>query len=177
MPDAANEPRETDRAFDDGLRIRPARDSDADGIIALIDSVYAEYPGCVLDVDRDEPELRTPASSFDAFWVLVDGDRIVGCCAWAERTTDDGVRIGEVKKVYLDRELRGRGLGRRLIETIEDRAHERGVRDIELWSDTRFETAHGVYLRMGYAQTGRTRDLDDVSDSTEYHFIKRLAEA
>jgi putative acetyltransferase len=79
----------------------------------------------------------------------------------------------ELKKVYLDRELRGQGWGRRLIEHAEQRARELGLERIESWSDTRFETAHAVYLRLGYRPTGRTRNLHDLSNTTEFHFLKR----
>ena len=34
--------------------LRRANDSDSAGVIALIAGVFAEYEGCVLDVDREE---------------------------------------------------------------------------------------------------------------------------
>ena len=151
-------------------RLRPATDSDSAGVIALIERVYSEYPGCVLDVDAEEPELRRPASSFDRFWVLEDGDGIVGCAGCA---LCGGVL--EMKKVYVDRSARGKGLGRRLIELVEAAAREEGVSRIELWSDTRFETAHAVYERMGYERLPETRDLHDLSNTTEYHYAKEIS--
>ncbi|MHC4223905.1 MAG: GNAT family N-acetyltransferase [Planctomycetota bacterium] len=149
-------------------RLRRATDTDSGGVIALIARVFAEYEGCVLDVEAEEPELRAPASSFDRFWVLERSGEVVGCAACVPR--EDHL---ELKKVYLDRELRGRGWGRKLIEQVEQRARELGLPRIEFWSDTRFETAHAAYLRLGYRPTGRTRDLHDLSNTTEYHFLKR----
>ncbi len=153
-------------------RLRPATDADSAGVIALIARVYAEYEGCVLDVDREEPDLRAPASRFDRFWVVDDGGAIAGCGACAAHP-----EFLEMKKVYLDAALRGQGWGRRLIECVEARAFELRLPRIELWSDTRFATAHAVYERLGYARTGRTRDLHDLSRSTEYHFVKAMAAA
>ena len=40
------------------VRLRAVVDGDSAGLIRLIAAVFAEYPGCVLDVDREEPELR-----------------------------------------------------------------------------------------------------------------------
>ena len=60
--------------------LRPATDDDSAGVIALIARVFAEYPGCVLDVDREEPELRAPASSFDRFWVVEENEE--GSRSW-----------------------------------------------------------------------------------------------
>ena len=37
--------------------VREAIDSDSEQIIDLINGVYAEYQGCVLLVDEEEPEL------------------------------------------------------------------------------------------------------------------------
>ena len=149
--------------------LRAATDADAAGVIALIGRVFSEYEGCVLDVDAEEPELKTPASSFDRFWVLESDGAIVGTSAC---TVHDG--MVEIKKVYLDRSLRGRGLGRRLIELVEETARELGAGRIEAWSDTRFVTAHAVYEKLGYERQAETRDLHDLSNTTEHHFIKLL---
>lgn len=157
--------------MDEGPRIRPARDDDADGVIALIAAVFSEYPGCVLDVDREEPELRAPASRFDRFWVAEQGGRVVGCIA----CTFHGSWV-ELRKLYVDRSRRRQGLGRRLIALVEEEARARGAEGVELWSDTRFEAAHRVYERLGYARTGRTRRLNDLSGTTEFHYLRRLSD-
>jgi len=149
--------------------VRPARDSDAVAVISLIARVFAEYPGCVLDVEREEPGLKAPASSFDRFWVVEEDGEVVGCVGCAL-----GEGVAELKKLYLDARVRGRGLARRLIELVEDTARAHGARRIELWSDTRFTNAHAVYGRCGYRHTGRTRDLHDLSNTTEYHYEKEL---
>ncbi|MHC4470836.1 MAG: GNAT family N-acetyltransferase [Planctomycetota bacterium] len=150
------------------VRLREATDGDSEGVIALVGRVFAEYPGCVLDVDGEEPELRSPASSFDEFWVLEREGEIVGSVGLAVL---DGDRV-ELKKLYLDESVRGRGLARRLAERVEERARALGAGTIELWSDTRFTAAHGFYERLGYARTGRSRDLNDLSRTTEHHFEK-----
>lgn len=150
--------------------VREATDGDSEAVIALIATIFEEYPGCVLDVDREEPELRAPATSFDRFWVLLDdGGRVAGTVAAGAR--DDHV---ELKKLYLARALRGRGYGRELAGLVEDYARDRAVARIELWSDTRFELAHRLYERLGYRATGRTRDLEDLSGTTEFHYVKDL---
>lgn len=156
----------------DPIRLRDAVDADSAGIIALIEACYAEYPPNVLDVDAEEPELRAPASRFEAFWVLEEaGGRIVGCIALA--TLIPGQRI-ELKKCYVAHDLRGGGWGRLLIEQVEAWARQRDIAEVELWTDTRFTLAHKVYAKIGYAQTGETRDLHDLSQTTEFRFLKTL---
>jgi N-acetylglutamate synthase-like GNAT family acetyltransferase len=151
-------------------KLRPARDSDSESVIDLIGGVFAEYPGCVLDVDLEEPELRAPASSFTRFFVAEEAGRIIGCGGLQDR----GNGTIELKKLYLKAEVRGRGLARELVELIEDHARSVKAARIELWSDTRFVAAHGFYERMGYRTTGRSRDLNDLSNTTEYHYEKAI---
>ena len=155
----------------DPLHIRLATDADSAAVIDLIAGVFAEYPGFVLDVDAEETELRAPASRFDRFWVLEEtqGGAVVGCVAIVVHAVH-----AELKKLYVHRRVRGRGQGRRLAELVEAAARERGLPRIELWTDTRLETAHRLYERLGYVPTGRTRDLHDLSRTTEFHFEKHL---
>jgi len=121
-------------------------------------------------VEREEPGLAAPASSFDRFWVLVAEDGGVHGTAACSLHADHA----ELKKLYLDAGVRGAGWGRRLIELVEAEACAAGLARIELWSDLRFVTAHAVYLRLGYRSTGRTRDLHDLSGTTEAHFVREL---
>jgi len=154
------------------LRLRFVEDKDSAGVIALIASCYAEYPPNVLDVDGEEPELRQPASKFEAFWVLADvSNRIFGSIALAPHPQRKTV---ELKKCYVAKSLRGQGWGRRLIERVEAWAREHGYPQVELWTDTRFTLAHQVYAKMGYRRTGRQRELHDRSQTTEDHYCKRL---
>ena len=152
------------------MDLRPARDSDSDALIALITAVFGEYPGCVMDVDREEPELRAPATLFERCWVAEDEGAVVGCIAL--KTCADHV---ELKKLYVGQRARRQGLGRRLIELVEDAAREAGLPRIELWSDTRFTAAHAVYEKLGYEPSGQTRDLHDLSHTTEFHYSKVLS--
>ncbi|WP_235825570.1 GNAT family N-acetyltransferase, partial [Candidatus Frankia alpina] len=46
--------------------LRRARDSDAVALQDLIASAWAQYPGCVLDVDAEEPWLRAPGTAHAA---------------------------------------------------------------------------------------------------------------
>jgi len=149
--------------------VRDAVDADSEGVIRLIGDIFDEYDGMILDVDREEPELRAPASSFERFWVLERGGAVCGSIA----CTHEGDHL-ELKKMYLAKGVRGQGWGRRFIGLVEDHARAVGVSRIEMWSDTRFETAHGVYAHLGYVRSLKTRDLHDLSNTTEYHFAKAL---
>jgi putative acetyltransferase len=155
--------------------LRDATDDDADGLIALIGAVFDEYPGCILDVDGEMPELRRIASTFaeagGRFWVAERDGRVVGSIGWSPAKEPGGL---ELKKLYVARSERETGLGSRLVELVEHDARTRGARFIDLWSDTRFETAHRFYARRGWVKGPHTRELFDRSDTVEFYFRKEL---
>lgn len=157
------------------VTIRSARDGDARQLIDLIASCFAEYPGCVLDVDREEPELKAIASTFAAgnglFWVATREERVVGSVGLLPSGRGG---VMELKKLYVARSERRRGLGSRLCLLVEKEARSRGAEMLELWSDTRFADAHRLYERLGYLRGGETRELHDLSRSVEFYFSKPL---
>ena len=154
--------------------IRPVRNSDADGLIRLIDACWSAYEGCILDVDAEEPQLRAMRSHFDSlrgeYWVVEDAaGEVAAAGGWAPAACPAGI---ELHKLYVLAEMRRQGIARGLVGMAEAAARRRGSRFVELWSDTRFLEAHTFYEALGYRRTGKTRDLDDLSNTTEFHFIK-----
>jgi len=156
----------------DPIRLRDAGPGDSPEIIRLITAAFLEYPGCVMDLEREEAGLLSPSRSHTRFWVLEDRRRVVGCTACRVYRDRSGDEVLEVKKVYLAASQRGKGLGRKLIEHPEAYAAELGIRRLVCWSDTRFEAAHRAYEAVGYVRTGKTRALHDLSRSVEYGFEK-----
>ena len=157
------------------LAIREACDDDAEGLIALIGGCFAEYDGCVLDLDELDRPLLAIASTFAAeggeVWVAEQEGRIVACGGYA----DVGGGLFELKRLYVDKSARRQGLASRLLELVEKTARAKGGKAIDLWSDTRFVEAHAFYERHGYSRLPETRDLNDPSNTTEYHFVKELS--
>jgi putative acetyltransferase len=164
----------------DTLQTRPARDDDAAGLIALIGGIYAEYPGCVLDVEREEPDLLEIASAYarkrGAFWVTVDANdaRLIGCVGWLPSAAPGLPGWVELRKLYVARTHRRRGLAGALCQRVEAAARAENAGGVELWSDTRFLDAHRFYAGRGYERQPGSRQLFDLSDSSEYHFLKAL---
>jgi putative acetyltransferase len=154
--------------------LREALDTDWWPVIALIGACWAEYPGCVMDVAREYPELLAPASHFartgGTFWVLPEGHWVAACIGLGP------IAAGSVElvKLYVARHRRGEGLGGALVGFVEGQARARGAREIELFSDSRFHPAHRLYERHGFMRTGASRQLHDLSATTEYQFRKTL---
>jgi GNAT superfamily N-acetyltransferase len=152
--------------------LRAGRDDDAAGFIALIGACWAEYPGCIMDLDGEVPELRALASYYasqgGALWAAEADGAVVGMVA--TRPLEDGA--WEICKMYVAAAHRGAGLANALIDAAEAHARAGGAQQTKLWTDTRFERAHRFYEKRGYVRHGPLRALNDKSNSVEYHYIK-----
>lgn len=81
------------------------------------------------------------------FVVVRDGDGAAVACGGIARF--DGDRA-ELKRMYVVPELRGRGLGRRLLAELEAEARRLGYRAVVLETGDRQREALGLYLSAGY---------------------------
>ncbi|MFY1697318.1 GNAT family N-acetyltransferase [Solwaraspora sp. WMMA2101] len=123
-----------------------------------------------VDVDRVHDWLST-----DAYWALGRPREVVarsianslvfgvyrggdgGQVGFARVVTDQAT-FGWLCDVYIDRSVRGRGLGRRLVAAARDELARRGVRRLLLGT----LDAHGVYAALGFAplaEPGRWMEL------------------
>jgi GNAT superfamily N-acetyltransferase len=157
--------------------LRPARDEDADAVIEVIGGCWAEYPGCVMDVDGEAPELRALASYCagrgGAAWAAESDGTVVGVvCVYPLAGGD-----WELAKMYVVGAHRGSGLANDLVEAAETFARGHGGTRIRLWSDTRFDRAHRFYEKRSYVRSGPLRALNDKSRSIEFGYTKPLTGA
>jgi RimJ/RimL family protein N-acetyltransferase len=158
---------------DGELMVTAGAPADAAGVIALIGRVFAEY-GFVYDPAVEVADLLRFRAHYEpprgAFFVVRRGGLIVGSVG-VERLEAD---TAELHRLYLDAELRGRRLGRALVEAVLDWCRAQDIPRIILWSDTRFERAHRLYARMGFVQTGERALPHDVNGSREYGFARMI---
>lgn len=157
--------------------IRPATDADSDRLIALMEDAWRPYPGCVMDVDGELPELRRPASHWlsrgGELWVSEVEDALIGSIAF------DPIKNGsaiEIHWMYVDRAAHGRGVAQALYAKALGFAKARGIKIVELWTDTRFQRAHAFYEKLGFKRSPGSRELHDLSNSVEFHYALTLAD-
>lgn len=151
------------------LAVSPADRRDAGGVIDLIGRVFREY-GWIFVPSVELPDLRAFERHYEpprgAFFVVRHAGRVVGS-AGVERLDD---ATAELHRLYLDAHLRGRGTGRALVEQVLDWCRQNAITHLVLWSDTRFDQAHRLYLRMGFAQTSERTLPEDLNQTREYRF-------
>ena len=134
---------------------------------------WSQYPGVLMDVDGEMPELRALASHYagkgGTLWAAEADGRVVGMIA-----TIPHEDAWEICRVYVDPSLHGGGLGHRLLDVAEQYARDAGAVRLVLWSDTRFERAHRFYEKRGYVRQGPVRALHDISNSLEFGYAKEV---
>jgi RimJ/RimL family protein N-acetyltransferase len=156
------------------LAPEPGEPPDIEGVVALIGRVFVEY-GWVFSPAQELADLfaveRHYVAPHGAFWVVRRDGGIVGSVA-VERLDAD---TAELHRLYLDADLRGRRLGRELVETVLAWCARERITRLVLWSDTRFDRAHALYERMGFARTGERVLPDDPNDTREYSYARPVA--
>ncbi|WP_374438767.1 GNAT family N-acetyltransferase [Inhella sp.] len=66
----------------------------------------------------------------------------------------DGEPAGELKRMYVRPALRGQGLGRLILQTLEQHARQQGARRLLLETGCRQPEALGLYERAGFVRIG-----------------------
>lgn len=106
------------------------------------------------------------------FFVAREATRGVGCGALVvEGASDDA--YGEVKRMYVDPALRGRGVGRLILDALEAEARAGGVAFLRLETGPKQPEALGLYRRAGFVERGPFGDY--APDPLSVFMEKRLA--
>ena len=125
-----------------------------DGSTAHAQSLYPPESNFLLDLATlERPEV--------AFYVARDGDRAVGMAAlvvetaareFVERSDAPAAGRGELKRMFVDPNARGRGVAAALLNRIEADAVARGIREIVLETGDLHDAAKVLYTRHGYRE-------------------------
>jgi putative acetyltransferase len=120
---------------------------DARRLIAALDAGLAEL---YTPEQRFGPNLKAEhlEDGRGTFLVARDGGRAVGC--GAIRLLDP--TTAEVKRMYVEADLRGQGVGRAVLAGLESAAGRLGVRRLVLETGVHQEAAIILYRRAGFAQ-------------------------
>lgn len=93
-------------------------------------------------------------NEFEVFFCLVDQEKVIGTVA-LKKVDDYTV---ELKAMYLDRNYRGKGLGRKLMDKAVDEARCLGYKCIVLDSKSQYKVALRLYEKTGFKLTERYND-------------------
>lgn len=133
-----------------GFSIRPAIEADRDDIARVVADALAEYALCADPSGTDRDLANLEASYFargGTFDVVVSPDGpIIGCCG--VYVLDEAAC--ELRKMYLAKAARGKGLGRRLLQRALAFAKARGFQRMELETASVLKEAIALYSGAGF---------------------------
>lgn len=102
------------------------------------------------DAEAADAAAMRPGSGGRFLVAVSDGEPVA--CGGVQRLEEG---VGEVKRMWVRREWRGVGLGRRLLLAIEDEARALGFRTLRLDTNRTLGEALALYGSAGYAEIER----------------------
>ena len=145
-------------------RLRPATNADCDSVRSLVFTVLAEY-GLKPDPASTDADLKDIEQSYlsrgGVFYVLETKDGSIIGSYGLYPIADCGLRIAdlnadaqpaacELRKMYLHRDYRGQGLGKRLLEHALAEARRLGFKTVTLETASVLKEAIRLYERYGF---------------------------
>ena len=145
------------------MEIRRFEESDAAAVSELIRTTLQtsnaqDYPAEMIDalVKRETPTYILQRASWTHFYVVEDDGRIIGCGAigpyWGSETESS------LFTIFVLPEYQGRGIGRKIIETLEQDEYFLRAKRVEIPASI---TAVNFYRKLGYDYKNGVDRLDE----------------
>jgi GNAT superfamily N-acetyltransferase len=129
--------------------IRNARSEDAPQIAGLLR--FLDHP---METDRIVANLARLAQLDELPLVAVNGSEILGLIGLHRMVTvHRDSAVGRIPVLVVREDAHGRGIGRALVEAVEQRLRDTGCKLIEVTSNDSRLDAHRFYQRLGYEKT------------------------
>jgi putative acetyltransferase len=171
----------------ENIVIRAYRDTDYAQIVELFVSINRELAPAEMreqfeqyiqtSIDQEISRLHDIFSEArrNAFWVVEASGEIIGMFGIESRSHDST----ELRRMYLDRRHRGRGIAQRMLQCAETRARELGFAKLILSTAEIQKAAIMFYRKSGYDLVGdehaNTMSTKTVGGGlTRFHFEKAL---
>ncbi|HUY26316.1 MAG TPA: GNAT family N-acetyltransferase [Candidatus Binataceae bacterium] len=151
------------------LDIQPEDPAQPDviSLIAASDEYLASLYPAQSNHSLDIASLGRPEVTF--FVARLDG-KAVGCGAISRRKKE----YAEIKRMFVARNARGTGVGRRVLKTLEAAAFEQGYRVLRLETGISQPEAIGLYRSAGFVEVEPFGDY--MADPLSIFFEKRLTD-
>jgi len=105
---------------------------------------------CLPVEDDDLQEIAKLYSGRGKFWVALDNGRVVGTVG----IRDFGEKLAKLRRMFVQKEYRGTGLGQRLLDTALQFACDMGYTKITLNTHKNMKRAHHFYKKNNFIFIG-----------------------
>lgn len=125
-----------------------------DDALSSIKSLFAQlYPDLKKPVDSKLLEKIIRSQNEEIYIAQLDG-KIIGMGGLVYYDKIPGL-VAIIEDVVVDSSLRGKGIGRLLVQTLVNRVKELGADFVDL--DTRMKDARDFYLKLGFEEKNANR--------------------
>lgn len=135
------------------VSIRPVEQSDDRALASVIRKALAEYEAPACGSALGDPELDFMAQAYSGdrsvYFVAEVGGKILGGAGIAQLENADEDTC-ELRKMYLAKEARGKGIGKMLMEVCLRKAREFGFRFCYLETFPTMTDAQNLYKKSGF---------------------------
>jgi N-acetylglutamate synthase-like GNAT family acetyltransferase len=152
------------------INFRRANEKDQLAIQKVVFSVLEEYglrpeP---LETDRDLSDLEKFYFQNGGYFEVCEIDgKIVG--TWGLHLFE--TNSCELRKMYLLPSLRGKGIGKKMLDRAIQKARELGMKSVELETASVLKEAIGMYQKYGFKQMTRRHQVERCDQAFEFQII------
>jgi GNAT superfamily N-acetyltransferase len=138
------------------ILIRFGKLEDVDELVGLLQELFSLEEDFEFSRERQKKglELMLAKSPDRLVWVAESGGKVVGMCtAQVLVSTAEGGEAALVEDVVVHEDFRGKGIGKKLMTTLEKWADKRGIRRLQLLADQKNTPALQFYSCLGWSRT------------------------
>jgi GNAT superfamily N-acetyltransferase len=139
------------------VKIRNACFDDLDALTALLRELFSIEADFVFNEVRQRRGLKLMLDGCSKHRCIkvaeADGQVVGMCSAQTLISTAEGGIVALVEDMVVHFRFRGQGIGRKLMASIEDWAHSRGVTRLQLLADRTNFSALDFYNKIGWRPT------------------------
>lgn len=135
--------------------IRPARQGDIDSLTVLLEILFTIEEDFVFDETRQRRGLQMMLDNYRACVLVAEAaDQVLGMCSGQLTvSTAEGGPALLVEDVVVLPDWHGRGIGRRLMDSLTAWAGQQGVWRLQLLADRNNGPALDFYAKLGWQTT------------------------
>jgi len=136
------------------INIRRVEAKDNQAIKDLVINTLAEFGAKGPGFASSDAELHDMYSAYQAdnkaFYVVVKDQEVLGIGGFAPLDGEEHSGICELRKMYFDLQLRGQGIGKKMIDKCIAKATEVGFHTMYLETIPEMAAAQGLYKSRGF---------------------------
>lgn len=137
------------------ITIRQATHDDIEILTDLLEELFFIEADFEIDSQKQYHGLEQMfTQETSVIWVAEHEACVVGMCTLQKMiSTSEGGAVGLVEDVIVQKKYRNKGIGKRLIQTIEDYAIQERLLRLQLLADSRNQNALDFYSRAKWQKT------------------------